>query len=94
MPKLNSGSRFRNRFGTSIAGTFILMPRWVGRDIAFTHADTFANAVWKNVICARRLRPSYLIGPKVAVLPWLHRLLPGQRLENLWASRFRKRPHA
>src|ERR1700736_1708949 len=45
-------------------------------------------------ISAKRLRPSYLIGPKVAVLPWLHRLLPAQQVENIWRRMFSRKPGA
>jgi hypothetical protein len=40
------------------------------------------------------LKPSYLIGPKVAVLPWLHRLLPAQQVENIWRRMFSRKPGA
>jgi NAD(P)-dependent dehydrogenase (short-subunit alcohol dehydrogenase family) len=46
----------------------------IADNFTFQQPDVFAFAVWEKVICAKRLKPSYLIGPKVAVLPWLHRL--------------------
>jgi hypothetical protein len=51
--------------------------------------DVFADAVWKRIISAKRLRLTYLIGPRnAAVLPWLHRLLPAQQVENIWRRMF------
>jgi len=66
----------------------------IGDNFTFEHPDAFADAVWKRIISAKRLRPSYLIGPKVAVLPWLHRLLPAQQVENIWRRMFSRKPGA
>ena len=61
----------------------------IGDNFTFEQPDAFADAVWKRVISAKRLRPSYLIGPpKVAALPWLHRLLPPQQVQNIWRRMF------
>ena len=66
----------------------------IGENFTFVQPDAFADAVWKRIISAKRLRPSYLIGPKVAVLPWLHRLLPAQQVENIWRRMFSRKPGA
>jgi NAD(P)-dependent dehydrogenase (short-subunit alcohol dehydrogenase family) len=66
----------------------------IGDNFTFEHPDAFADAVWKRIVCAKRLRPSYLIGPKVAVLPWLHRLLPAQQVEKIWRRMFSRKPGA
>jgi NAD(P)-dependent dehydrogenase (short-subunit alcohol dehydrogenase family) len=60
-------------------------------NFTFQQPDIFADAVWEKVICAKRLKPSYLIGPKVGVLPWLHRLLPAQQVENIWRRMFSRK---
>lgn len=61
----------------------------VGNNATFAQPDAFADTVWKRIISARRLRPSYLIGShQVAVLPWLHRLLPAQQVQNIWRRMF------
>jgi NAD(P)-dependent dehydrogenase (short-subunit alcohol dehydrogenase family) len=61
----------------------------VGNNATFAQPDALADAVWKRIISARRLRPSYLIGSsQVAVLPWLHRLLPAQQVQNIWRRMF------
>jgi NAD(P)-dependent dehydrogenase (short-subunit alcohol dehydrogenase family) len=67
----------------------------IGDNFTLEQPDTFADSVWKKIISARRLRPSYLIGPrKVAVLPWLHRLLPAQQVQNIWRRMFSRKPGA
>lgn len=50
--------------------------------------EQFAERVYRQIITARRLKPSYLIGPGVAPLPWLHRFLPVQQVENIWLKMF------
>src|ERR1700737_771928 len=52
---------------------FVGGPPAIGANFMLEPPDVFADAVWKKIISAKRLRPSYLIGPpQVAVLPWLH----------------------
>lgn len=61
----------------------------VGNTATFAQPDALADAVWKRIISARRLRPSYLIGSsQLAVLPWLHRLLPAQQVQNISGRMF------
>lgn len=48
----------------------------------------FADQVYQKVITAPTLKTSYLIGPGVAPLPWLHRLLPRQHVQNIWRKMF------
>ncbi len=67
----------------------------IGDNFTFELPDAFADTVWKKVISAKRLKPSYLIGPpKVAALPWLHRLLPAQLEQNIWRRKFSTKPDA
>ena len=63
----------------------------IGSNFKFYTPAQFANRVYKEMICARQMKPSYLIGPGVAPLPWLHRLLPAQQVENIWARMFRRK---
>jgi NAD(P)-dependent dehydrogenase (short-subunit alcohol dehydrogenase family) len=61
----------------------------IGDNFKFEPPDVFADAVWKKIICAKRLRLTYVIGPRsAAVLPWLHRLLPAQQVQNIWLRMF------
>ena len=53
--------------------------------------EAFADRVYRQIITARKLKPGYLIGPGVAPLPWLHRLLPVQQVENIWLKMFSAR---
>lgn len=64
----------------------------IGENLTSYTPDIFAEEVWEKVISARRLKPSYLLGPKVAALPWMHRLLPAQQVQNIWARMFRVKP--
>lgn len=66
----------------------------IGDNFKFVQPDVFADAVWEKIITAKRLKPTYLIGPQVAVLPWLHRLLPPQQVQNIWRRMFSRRPGA
>jgi NAD(P)-dependent dehydrogenase (short-subunit alcohol dehydrogenase family) len=50
--------------------------------------DRFADEVYRKIICSKRFKPLYVLGPNVAVMPWLHRLLPLQQVENIWARLF------
>ncbi|MDT5221475.1 MAG: hypothetical protein QOF15_3580 [Mycobacterium sp.] len=54
----------------------------------FVQPDVFADAVWKKIIAAKRLKLFYTIGPQVAALPLLHRLLPAQQVQNMWRRKF------
>jgi NAD(P)-dependent dehydrogenase (short-subunit alcohol dehydrogenase family) len=68
---------------------FLALFTVVANKATLAQPDAFADAVWKRIISARRLRPSYLIGPsQVAVLPWLHRLLPAQQAQNITGRMF------
>lgn len=60
----------------------------VGDNFKFYTPDVFAGRVYREVISAKRLKPYYLIGPGVGPLPWLHRLMPVQQVENIWARMF------
>jgi len=73
---------------SSTVGHFLDGATAIADNFTFEPPDAFADAVWKRIISAERLRPSYLIGPKVAVLPWLHRLLPAQHVQNIWRRMF------
>ncbi|MDX1692296.1 MAG: SDR family NAD(P)-dependent oxidoreductase [Ketobacteraceae bacterium] len=64
----------------------------VGNNFRLYAPEEFARRVYQRVIMAPRLKPSYLIGPGVAPLPWLHRLLPVQQVLNIWARMFAARP--
>lgn len=64
----------------------------IGDNFTFEPPDVFADAVWKRIICAKRLRLTYLIGPRnAAVLPWLNRLLPAQQVQNIWRRMFSRK---
>lgn len=60
----------------------------VGQNFKLYSPTIFADKVYTQVITARKLKPSYLIGPGSAPLPWLHRLLPTQTVQNIWANMF------
>lgn len=62
----------------------------IGERFKFYTPEQFAERVYREMICARRMKPSHLIGPGVGALPWLHRLLPAQQVENIWARMFRR----
>lgn len=55
---------------------------------SFEEPDQFADQVFRKVISAKHLKVSYLVGPKVRALPWMHRLLPAQQVENIWRRMF------
>lgn len=63
----------------------------VGDNFKFFPPPVFADKVYQQVIQAKRLKPSYLIGPGVAPLPWLHRLLPNQQVLNIWNKMFSRK---
>ncbi len=63
----------------------------IGDNFTFMAPDAFADLVWKRIICAKRLKPLYTIGPKAAALPWMHRVLPAQQVENIWRRMFAKK---
>ncbi len=60
----------------------------VGSNFKFFAPPVFADKVYEQIISAKQLKPSYLIGPGVAPLPWLHRLLPTQQVLNIWTKMF------
>ncbi|HEY7051221.1 MAG TPA: SDR family NAD(P)-dependent oxidoreductase [Mycobacterium sp.] len=67
---------------------FIPSATAIGDNFKFIQPDAFADAVWKKIISAKRVKPLYLIGPQVSALPWIHRLLPAQQVQNIWRRMF------
>ena len=63
----------------------------VGSNFTFYTPQEFADRVYRKMIAVPKMAPSYLIGPGVAALPWLHRLLPNQQVQNIWARMFRRK---
>lgn len=61
----------------------------VGDNLTSYSPDVFADEVWRKVLSARRWKPTYLVGPKVAALPLMHRLLPAGQVEKIWQRMFR-----
>jgi NAD(P)-dependent dehydrogenase (short-subunit alcohol dehydrogenase family) len=55
----------------------------------FESADSFADKVYRQIVCARKLKPVYVIGKGVAFMPWMHRLLPLTMLEKFFRKLFR-----
>ncbi len=60
----------------------------VGDNFKLYKPDDFANRVYQQIIKPKKVKPSYLIGPGVAPLPWVHRLLPTQQVQNIWKKMF------
>ncbi|CBL45569.1 Short-chain dehydrogenase/reductase SDR [gamma proteobacterium HdN1] len=60
----------------------------VGGSFKLYAPEIFADKVYRQIITAKKLAPSYLIGPGSAPLPWLHRLLPAQVVQNIWGKMF------
>lgn len=60
----------------------------VGQNFKLYAPSIFADHVYKQIISVKKTQPSYLIGPGVTPLPWLHRLLPAQVVQNIWARMF------
>lgn len=63
----------------------------IGENFKLYSAAHFADQVYKKIILPKRTKPSYLIGPGAAALPWLHRLLPTQQVMNIWMRMFSKK---
>jgi NAD(P)-dependent dehydrogenase (short-subunit alcohol dehydrogenase family) len=55
----------------------------------FESPDRFADKVYRQIVCARKLKPVYVIGKGVAFLPWMHRLLSLTMLERFFRKLFR-----
>lgn len=55
----------------------------------FESPDRFADKVYRQIVCARKLKPVYVIGKGVAFLPWMHRLLSLTMLEKFFRKLFR-----
>jgi NAD(P)-dependent dehydrogenase (short-subunit alcohol dehydrogenase family) len=68
---------------------FIDTEQMMQKSFKLQDPDHFANEVYRKIIASRRFKPIYVIGPGVAVMPWLHRLLPVQQVENAWDRLFR-----
>ena len=63
----------------------------IGDNFKLYSAKHFSDQVYKKIILPKRTKPSYLIGPGAAALPWLHRLLPTQQVMNIWGRMFSKK---
>lgn len=66
--------------GDAIESTF---PIW--------SAEKFADRVYRDVITARRLKPNYLIGPRVWMLPVIRRAVPDSAQEHIFERMFRRK---
>ncbi len=55
----------------------------------FESPDSFADKVYRQIVCARKFKPVYVIGKGVAFMPWMHRLLPLTVLERIFKKLFR-----
>ena len=76
--------QYREHFVSS-ASTF-------GDAFTFMPPDGFADLVFKRVICAKRWKPVYLLGPRsAAALPLMHRVLPPSAVEGVWRRMFRRK---
>ncbi len=53
-------------------------------------AEKFAERVYGNVIQAKKLKPNYVMGPGVWVLPVMKRALPDTMLERIYDRMFRR----
>jgi NAD(P)-dependent dehydrogenase (short-subunit alcohol dehydrogenase family) len=69
--------------GAPIAGRFEFEP-----------PEDFADAVYRKIICARKLKPRYTLGKGVGTLPVLQRLLPDSAFQAIWRRLFRANPTA
>jgi NAD(P)-dependent dehydrogenase (short-subunit alcohol dehydrogenase family) len=65
--------------GDAIESTF---PLWT--------SDKFADRVYRDVICAKRMKPNYVIGSGVWVLPIMQRAMPDSLRERIFERMFRR----
>lgn len=70
---------------------FIDSNQMMDKSFSLYTPEKFAAEVYRRIISRSVYKPLYLVGPGVTVLPWLHRLLPRQQVENIWARLFRAR---
>jgi NAD(P)-dependent dehydrogenase (short-subunit alcohol dehydrogenase family) len=55
----------------------------------FESPETYADRVYRKIIAAKTLKPRYTLGKGVAMLPWMHRLLPKRVIERFWQKLLR-----
>jgi len=55
----------------------------------FLTPDEFAEKVYSRVLCAKKFKPSYTIGPGVGFMPVLQHVLSQSMIEKLWKRQFR-----
>ncbi|HEY6130682.1 MAG TPA: hypothetical protein VIV27_01620, partial [Halioglobus sp.] len=68
---------------------FIDTERMMQNSFTLYDPDRFADEVYQKIIASKRFKPHYVLGPGVAAMPWMHRLLSTQQVENIWARLFR-----
>lgn len=56
----------------------------------FWSTQKFADHVYKDVVCAKNLKPNYLVGPGVWVLPVMKRTMPDSTQERIFERMFRR----
>jgi len=61
------------------------------QSLTMLRPDEFADKIYRKIIISRHFKPLYVIGPGATAMPWLHRLLPRQQVENIWAGLFRRK---
>ncbi|MEH6568205.1 MAG: SDR family NAD(P)-dependent oxidoreductase [Halioglobus sp.] len=55
----------------------------------FMPVEAFSDLVYKKIVCAKRLKPDYIIGKNVAMLPILGRFLPRAIHERIFLKLFK-----
>lgn len=55
----------------------------------FLTPDEFALKVYRKVLCAKKFKPVYTIGPGVGFLPVMQHVLSQSTIEKLWKRQFR-----
>jgi NAD(P)-dependent dehydrogenase (short-subunit alcohol dehydrogenase family) len=56
--------------------------------------DSYADKVYRQIICARRLKPRYRLGKGIAFLSLMRRFLPDRALERVFRRLFRAKAKA
>jgi NAD(P)-dependent dehydrogenase (short-subunit alcohol dehydrogenase family) len=66
----------------------------VQEGFALDSPDSYADKIYNQIICARRLRPRYTIGRSTGLLSLIQRLLPDRAVEYVFRRLFRVKASA
>ena len=85
----NLWAAFPDDLKLSYQQSFMAPGEALANGFEFMQVEAFADQVYRKIICAKRLKPDYVIGKNVTLLPLLSRFLPRALHERIFLKLFK-----